>query len=88
MKLTRSLRVKLQTCIPWKLKANDCIRAYLKQDPSFDQLLDCVKNHRFCKRSIIPSNMFYNQHVRDYWKQFPNGSHDHCVKLWYNHKKS
>lgn len=82
MILTKALRIKLEQHLPYKLKANDCIRCYLKTQPSFKQLVLFVKTHSDCKRRVIPQNMHYNRYVRDYWVSYPNGSHSHCVQLW------
>ena len=83
MILSGDLRSLLQFELGFKFKANDCIRNYLKQDPSFADLLLFIKKHKNCKRDIIPSNMHYNRYVKKYWKDNPQGTHKQCVQLWH-----
>lgn len=82
MILNRELRQKLQAVLPFKLKVNDCIRIYLKQEPTFENLISYIKQHKNCKRKEIPANMHYNNHVKVYWQKNSKGTHKQCVDQW------
>ena len=87
MKLTRSLRLECQRVLGQRLRVNDCIRSYLKTNPSFDSLISYIRKHKNHKRSSIPANMHYNRWVKAYWKQNPKGTHSECVDLWHTRYK-
>ena len=89
-KFTRSLRDKLQSDLPFKLKINQVIRQYAKfpiaQQIDYESLLAFVKSNYKHKRERVPDHMYYNQHVKTYWLTHPNGTHTQCVTLWWNGK--
>ena len=88
MKISRKIRDILEANLRKKVKVNDCIRAFLKKDPTIEELEKYILIHQKCKRKKIPDNMRYNQHVRDYWKSnIEPKSHDDCVKSWWLEQK-
>lgn len=86
IKLSSSFRKLLASRLPFKFRANDALRIFLKepdgQAVSLDDIVSYIKATHHLKRAVIPSNMHYNQFVRQYWKKNPHGSHNQCVKLW------
>ena len=89
-KFTRTLRIKLQSDLSFKLKINDSLRQYAKnptnQSVTYDELLNFLNSTHKIKRLKIPDNMLYNQHVKDYWLLNPKGSHLQCVASWNSSK--
>lgn len=91
-RFSRALRVQLETILGFKLKINDKIRTYATfpkgQQVLLEQLVTFIRLNRKVKRVKIPSNMYYNMHVRDYWTNNPKGNFKQCVRLWHQKKST
>ena len=89
-KYSKKLRNTLQEYLPFKLKINQALRDYAKEPIgkiiSFKELINFITLTRYFKRETIPSNMFYNKHVREFYKSNPHGTHKACVEAWHKLK--
>lgn len=89
---TRTLRLKLQQQLAFKLTINQALRNYsqypLGKVISFQELVKQVITTRNYKRKNIPSNMLYNIHTKQYWKSNPNPSFSDCVASWHKSKEA
>lgn len=87
---TRTLRNYLRSILKVKLKINDELRNYSKNNPGTkitesDFIKTYYKSYKVLRKKI-PDNMKYNQHTRNYWAINPKGSKDECIRLWYQSK--
>lgn len=89
---TRTLRNQLQKLIPFKLRINQALRNYAKNNTkskvTIDELVNFLLDHRRCKNLVIPAHMKYNLHVREYWKSTSNPTFTDCIAKWYARKNT